>query len=258
MKVVILCGGRGTRMKEETEFRPKPMVEVGGRPILWHVMKIYASYGFKDFILCLGYKGHMIKEYFLNYQAMHNDVTVRLGDHNSVQFHSNHDEVDWNVTLVDTGEETQTGSRIKKVEKYIDGDMFMATYGDGVGNIHISDLVEFHRSHGKIATITGVHPSSRFGELVIEDKQVSAFSEKPQVKQGFINGGYFVFKKKFLEYIDNDRNCFLEKQPLEAISGEKELMAYVHKGFWQCVDTYRELTVLNKLWAQPRPPWKVW
>ncbi|MDD5772141.1 MAG: glucose-1-phosphate cytidylyltransferase [bacterium] len=258
MKVVILCGGKGTRMKEETEFRPKPLVNIGGYPIIWHIMKIYAHYGFKDFVLCLGYKGNMIKEYFLNYEAMNNDFTVCLGAKNKIKFHSKHEEHNWNVTLVDTGEEAMTGARVKKVEKYIDTDLFMVTYGDGVADIDIRKLVNFHNSHGKIGTITGVHPSSRFGELIIKENKVSKFYEKPQVSQGLINGGFFVFKKEIFKYIKEDESCLLEKEPLETLAKESNLMAYLHLGFWQCVDTYRELEVLNDLWKTPHPPWKVW
>jgi len=258
MKVVILCGGRGTRLKEETEVRPKPLVEIGGKPILWHIMKIYAHYGFKDFILCLGYKGNLIKEYFLNYEAMNNDFTIQLGNHNSIQFHSNHEERDWNVTLVDTGMEAQTGARIKRVERFIDTDYFMVTYGDGVGDIDIKRLLKFHKSHGKIGTITGVHPSSRFGELLVEKNNVMKFHEKPQVSEGLINGGFFVFKRKFLDYLKDDDNCYLEREPLENLASARELVVYVHDSFWQCVDTYRELEMLNNLWKSPNPPWKVW
>jgi len=258
MKVVILCGGRGTRLREETEYRPKPMVAIGGRPILWHIMKIYAYYGFKDFIICLGYKGNMIKEYFLNYEAMNNDFTIQLGNYSNIQFHSNHQERDWCVTLADTGEEAQTGARVKRIEKYIDGDLFMLTYGDGVANINIKELVEYHKSHGKIGTMTGVHPSSRFGELVIKDNKICVFNEKPQVKEGLINGGFFVFNKEFLKYLKEDDNCYLEKEPLESLAADGELMVYPHDGFWQCVDTYRELELLNNLWKSRNPPWKVW
>jgi len=258
MEVVILCGGRGTRLKEETEYLPKPMVEIGGKPILWHIMKIYAHYGFNDFIICLGYKGNMIKQYFLNYEAMNNDFTVLLGKHSDVEFHSNHSENEWNVTLTDTGEEAQTGARIKKIEKYIDEDLFMLTYGDGVANINIQELVKYHKSHGKIGTMTGVHPSSRFGELVVKDNKIVVFNEKPQVTEGLINGGFFVFNKKFFEYLKVDDNCSLEREPLENLSVDGELMVFPYDGFWQCVDTYRELELLNNLWKSPNPPWKVW
>lgn len=258
MKVVILCGGRGTRLREETEYRPKPMVEIGDRPILWHIMKIYAHYGFKDFIICLGYKGNMIKQYFLNYEAMNNDFTVLLGNYRDIRFHSNHRETDWHVTLADTGEEAQTGARVKKIERYIDGDLFMLTYGDGVANINIKELVEYHKSHGKIGTMTGVHPSSRFGELLVKDNKIVVFSEKPQVTEGLINGGFFVFNKKFFKYLKADDNCYLEKEPLENLAADGELMVFPYDGFWQCVDTYRELELLNNLWKSPNPPWKVW
>lgn len=258
MKVVILCGGRGTRLKEETEFRPKPLVRIGNKPVLWHIMKIYAHYGFKDFILCLGYKGDMIKEYFLNYEVMNSDFTIQLGNRNNIQFHSNHQEEDWNVTLADTGERAETGARIKRIEKYIDGDLFMVTYGDGVANLNIKELLNFHKAHKKIGTMTGVHPSSRFGELVIKGNRVMQFNEKPQVKEGLINGGFFVFNKEFFNYLKEDDNCYLERQPLEKLAKEGELTVYPLDGFWQCVDTYRELEVLNNLWKSPNPPWKVW
>jgi len=258
MKVVILCGGRGTRLKEETEFKPKPLVEIGDRPILWHIMKIYAHYGFSDFILCLGYKGDMIKEYFLNYEAMSNDFTVHLGSHNRIDFHSKHTEHGWKVTLADTGEEAQTGARIKKIEKYLDREPFMVTYGDGVADINMKKLLDFHRGHGLIGTVTGVHPSSRFGELVVTDNNVVDFNEKPQVKRGLINGGFFVFEKEFLNYLSEDNGCYLEREPLERLTSEEKLMAYVHDGFWQSVDTYRELELLNASWRSANPPWKVW
>lgn len=258
MKVVILCGGKGTRLREETEYRPKPMVRIGDKPILWHIMKTYSHYGFNDFVICLGYKGDMIKEYFLNYEAMNNDFTIQLGNHSNIQYHSNHQERGWCVTLADTGEETQTGARVKRIENHIDGDLFMLTYGDGVANINIKELVEYHKSHGKIGTMTGVHPSSRFGELVINDNKIEVFNEKPQVKEGLINGGFFVFNKTFFKYLKEDDNCYLEKEPLETLAADGELMVYPHEGFWQCVDTYRELELLNNLWKSRNPPWKVW
>ncbi|MCG2717860.1 MAG: glucose-1-phosphate cytidylyltransferase [Nanoarchaeota archaeon] len=257
MKVVILCGGKGTRLKEETEVRPKPLVGIGGKPILWHIMKIYVHYGFKDFVLCLGYRGNMIKDYFLNYGIMNTDLTLKLGS-NEIKIHNQHQEKDWTITFAETGEEAQTGARVKKIEKYIDEDLFMLTYGDGVANIDVKELVEFHKSHGRIGTVTGVHPSSRFGELVIKNKQVIKFSEKPQIKEGFINGGFFVFNKKFFDYLKEDDNCYLEKEPLEKLALDKELMVYPHEDFWQCMDTYRELEILNDLWKSPAPPWKVW
>ncbi|MBI5680695.1 MAG: glucose-1-phosphate cytidylyltransferase [Methanobacterium sp.] len=258
MKAVILCGGKGTRLREETEVRPKPMVQIGNRPVLWHIMKIYAAYGFKDFVICLGYKGNMIKEYFLNYEMMNNDFTIQLGNFESIQVHSNHEEADWTVTLADTGEETQTGGRVKKIEKYIDEDTFMLTYGDGVADINIKELLKFHKSHGKIGTMTAVHPPSRFGELTIEGDQVTEFTEKPQTKEGLISGGFFVLNTEFFEYLTDDDSCILEKEPLEKLAADGELMIYSNKKFWQCVDTYRELELLNNLWKNANPPWKVW
>lgn len=258
MKVVILAGGLGTRLREETEYRPKPMVDIGSRPILWHIMKIYEHYGFKEFIICLGYKGEVIKEYFLNYEAMNSDFTIQLGDINSVQFHNNPKETDWRVTLAETGEKAQTGARVKRIEKYIDEDSFMLTYGDGIINININKLVEYHQAHGKIGTVTGVHLSSRFGELVYNENQVVKFSEKPQVKEGLINGGYFVFNREFFDYLDDNDSCVLERDPLETLASDGELMMYAHHGFWQCIDTYRELEHVNNMWRSPSPPWKVW
>jgi len=234
------------------------MVEIGGRPILWHIMKIYEHYGFKEFIICLGYKGGVIKDYFLNYEMMNSDLTIRLNDRKSMQFHNNHAEEDWSVTLADTGEKAQTGARVKRIEKYIHEDSFMLTYGDGVININIKDLIKYHESHKKIGTVTGVHPSSRFGELMYENNQVIKFSEKPQVTEGLINGGYFVFNRKFFDYLDDDDDCVLEREPLEALAADGELMMYAHHGFWQCVDTHRELELVNNMWQLPSPPWKVW
>lgn len=256
--MVILCGGRGTRLKEETEFKPKPMVEIGGRPILWHIMKMYAHCGFKDFILCLGYKGEKIKEYFLNYEAMNNDFTISLGDKGKIEFHSNHLERDWKVTLVDTGQNTQTGARIKRIEQYIREDTFMVTYGDGVADINIKELFNLHMARKKIGTITAVHPSSRFGELIIKGNKVVTFSEKTQTTKGFINGGFFVFNRKFFQYLTNKDDCSLEREPLEKLSAQLQLSVYVHTGFWQCMDTQRELNLLTDLWERAKAPWKAW
>lgn len=258
MKVVILAGGLGTRLREETEFRPKPMVEIGNRPILWHIMKIYAHYGYKDFVVCLGYKGEVIKEYFLDYEAMNNDFTVRLGNPNEIEFHSNHGEDGWRVTLADTGDDAMTGARIKRVEKYIDGEEFMVTYGDGVADIDINKLLAFHRSHGHIATLTGVRPTSRFGELLIKENVVSEFSEKPQSSEGHINGGFFIFKKEFFDYLENDDGCILERTPMKRLAEAGELMVYPHDGFWQCMDTYRDNKYLQEIWQKGDAPWKVW
>lgn len=258
IKVIILCGGLGTRLREETEFRPKPMIEIGGKPILWHIMKIYAHYGFRDFILCLGYKGEMIKEYFYHYEVLNNDFTIELGNHKNIEIHSGHGEKGWRVTLADTGDKAQKGARLKKVEKYIDGDQFMVTYGDGVADININDLLKFHQSHGKLATLTGVRPLSRFGELTIKGKQVLQFSEKPQSGSGFINGGFFVFNRGIFNYLEDRDNCDLEYGALEEITRQGQLMVYEHDKFWYCMDTIRDMDYLNKLCIQGKALWKVW
>ncbi len=258
VKVVLLAGGLGTRLREETEYRPKPMVQIGTKPILWHIMKIYDHYGFHDFVICLGYKGTMIKDYFLNYEIMNSDFTVNLGDRLNIILHNDHTERNWNVTLAETGDKAQTGSRVKKIEKYIDDDVFMLTYGDAVADINIEKLLAFHQSHGKIGTVTGVHPTSRFGELHIDAHCVKQFCEKTQTKEGFVNGGFFVFNKEFFSYLDDQDDCVLEKDPIERLTKDNELMVYPHEGFWQCCDTYRELELLNNLWTRPNPPWKLW
>ncbi len=258
MKVVLLCGGLGTRLKEETEYKPKPMVEVGGRPILWHIMKIYSSYGFNKFILCLGYRGDIIKDYFYNYEIRNNDFTLTLGK-GDLTIHNQHAETGWEITFAETGPNAMTGSRVKQVEKYVDDDIFMLTYGDGVSNVNIDKLLAFHKSHGKIATVTGVLPPSRFGELITNNNVVESFNEKPQVHQGgFINGGYFVFNKKFFDYLSPNQNCVLERQPLEGLVRDKQLCIYEHEGFWQCMDTYRDFEYLNVLWQEGKAEWKLW
>lgn len=257
IKVVILCGGFGSRLKEETEFKPKPMVEIGKMPILWHVMKTYSCYGFNDFILCLGYKSEVIKEYFYNYEVLANDFTIELGSKN-IQLHSNHSEVGWKITLVDTGLNTMTGSRVKRIEKFIDEDVFMLTYGDGVINLDINKLLKYHQSHGKIGTVTGVYPPSRYGELMINKDQVLSFSEKQKKQNNSINGGYFVFNKKIFRYLKGEDNCILEREPLEKLAFDGELKVFHHKGFWQCMDTNRDYKYLNEMWKQKDPIWKVW
>ncbi len=258
MQVVILCGGRGTRLGTEAEVRPKPMVEIGSRPILWHIMKYYAHFGHKDFVLCLGYKGEVIKDYFLNYEAMQNDVTVELGERPGITYHSAHEEQGWRVTLADTGLEVNTGARLKRVTKYLEGDEFLLTYGDGVSDVDLGGLVEFHRSHGKTATVTAVHPPARFGELALSGEQVARFSEKPQTSAGLINGGFMVLRREALDRMRDDGGYSLEHEFLRELSEAGELMAYEHSGFWQCVDTVRELTVLRNLWESGRAPWKAW
>jgi glucose-1-phosphate cytidylyltransferase len=258
MQVIILCGGLGSRLREETEFRPKPMVEIGGRPILWHIMKTYAHYGLRDFVLCLGYRGNMIKEYFLNYEAMNNDFAIRLGRQNSIIYHDAHGEQDFNVTLADTGTHTMTGGRVKRVEKYLgDDDTCLVTYGDGLADVDASAVLEFHRAHGRLATVTTVHPQSRFGMLEINaDGRVMEFLEKPKL-QGWSSAGFFVFNRRVFNYLTGD-DCILEREPLERLAREGQLMAYQHDGFFYAMDTYREYAHLNELWAGGNPPWRVW
>lgn len=258
MKVIILCGGQGTRLREETEFKPKPMVMVGGYPILWHIMKMYGFYGYKDFVLCLGYKGDMIKEYFLNYQAMNNDCTLTLGQHREIQSHGVHDEEDFRVTLADTGADNMTGSRVKQVEKYIDDDLVCITYGDGLSDVNIQEVVAFHRSHGKIGTVTSVRPQSRFGVLQVhDDGLVENFAEKPQ-EQGWISAGMFVMNRSFFDYLSADPACIMEQDPLQKLARDGQLMAYRHDGFFFAMDTYREALKLNELWDNDQAPWAKW
>jgi glucose-1-phosphate cytidylyltransferase len=256
--VVILAGGFGTRLREQTEFIPKPMVPVGGKPILWHIMKIYSHYGFKRFIICLGYKGEIIKEYFFNYRMRTSDFTINLSDYKNINFHNSQNEEDWYVTLADTGERAMTGARIKRIEKYIDTENFLLTYGDGVAEININKTVDFHLSHGKLATVTGVNPPSRFGELIIEGDRVIEFGEKPQVGNGKINGGFFVFNRRVFDYLSDNDNCSLEREPLEKLAKDKNLMVYMHSDFWQCMDTLRDMNLLNEHWKSGNPPWKIW
>ena len=257
IKTVILCGGKGSRLREETEVRPKPMVEIGGMPILWHIMKTYAAYGFNDFVLCLGYKGEMIKEYFYNYEMLSNDFTIELGTRN-ITVYPRHSEKGWKVTLADTGQEAMTGARVKRIEKYIDTDTFMLTYGDGVADINIKELIEFHRSHGRIGTVTGVVPPSRYGELALSGDHVTGFTEKPEDGRAAISGGYFVFNRKMLEYLDDSDGCVFEKEPLRTLAGKEQLKVFEHKGFWQCMDTYRDYAFLKQLWEKGDAPWKKW
>jgi glucose-1-phosphate cytidylyltransferase len=257
MQVVILCGGLGTRLREETEFRPKPMIEVGGRPLLWHIMKIYAHYGHHEFVLCLGYKGDQIKQYFLNYETMTRDITVRLGPAPHVTLYGPAVEP-WTVTLADTGQTAMTGTRVKRVERYVKDDTFMLTYGDGVADVNLESLVAFHRSHGRIATVTGMRPPSRFGELVTRGAQVVEFSEKPSVSQGYVSGGFFVFNRAIFDYLSDDDHCVLEREPLERLTKDGQLEMHAHDGYFQCMDTPRDLHHLNEAWSRPHPPWKVW
>lgn len=257
MKTLILAGGYGSRLGNITENIPKPMVAIGGKPILWHIMKLYSHFGFDDFIILLGYQGVKIKEYFFNYYMINNDFTVDLAD-NSLSYAGTNNVEKWKVTLVDTGLDTLKGGRIKRVEQYLDDDVNMLTYGDGVADVNIGDLVSFHRAHGKTVTLTGVRPPSRFGELNIEDGRVLSFEEKPQVSSGMINGGFMVFNRDLLSFLRPDRDCDFEFGVLEDLAARGEVMVYEHRGFWECVDTERDLNHLNKLWSQNKAQWKLW
>lgn len=256
MKAVILAGGLGTRISEETHLRPKPMIEIGGKPILWHILKSYSAHGVNDFIICCGYKGYVIKEYFANYFLHMSDVTFDMAS-NRMEVHERHAEP-WRVTLVDTGEETQTGGRLKRVAPYLkDEKSFCFTYGDGVADVNIRASIEFHQAHGKMATITAVQPPGRFGALQIEADQVQAFAEKPRGDGGLINGGYFVLSPAVLELIEGDTMSW-EAAPLETLTQQNQLMAFEHQGFWQPMDTLREMILLEELWQSGKAPWKVW
>jgi len=258
MKVVILCGGLGTRLQEETEFRPKPMVNIGTHPILWHIMKIYSHFGHHEFVLSLGYKSEMVKEYFYHYELINNDITLKLSHPRQMQFHQSHDENNWVITMVNTGRNALKGARLKRVENFIDGNTFMMTYGDGVADIDIDKLLAFHRKHGKIATVTGVNTASQFGELKIRGNRVERFREKPVTASGLISGGFFVFNRKFFRYLTDDDNCDLEIGPLEKIAAAGQLMVYRHRGNWACMDTIRDVDYLNRLWNENKAFWKNW
>jgi glucose-1-phosphate cytidylyltransferase len=255
MKVVILAGGLGTRLAEETEVKPKPMVEIGGRPILWHILKIYASQGFKEFFIALGYKGEVIKSYFLDYYTLNGNVAIDFAS-GTTEF-SKKDTEDWKINLIDTGTNSMTGGRIKRLEPVLKNETFMVTYGDGVGNINLTELLEFHHSHGKLATVTAVHPPARFGELLINDDSTASFSEKPQTHEGWINGGFCVFEPKILDYLTGD-DSIMELDVLEKLAEENQLVAYRHYGFWQCMDTLRDKQHLESFWQTGNAPWKIW
>jgi glucose-1-phosphate cytidylyltransferase len=256
MKAVLLAGGLGTRMREETEFRPKPMVEVGGRPVLWHIMKVLGQQEIQDFIVCTGYKSEMIKNYFTNYAAVNHDFTVKLGKDENIKYHGTHDEADWSVTVADTGATTMTGGRIKRIQKYTDGERFICTYGDGIADVDIAALLAFHKSHGKLATVTTVQPTSRFGVLDVEpDGTVNEFKEKPQT-EGWINIGYFVFEPGIFDYLED--NSVLEEEPLRRLAEDRQIAAFQHHGFWQPMDTYRESQMLNDMWSAGTAPWRTW
>lgn len=260
MKVVILCGGKGTRLREETEFRPKPMVPIGRQPILWHIMKYYAHFGHKDFILCLGYKGEMIKDFFRNYLWNTCDATLSLGRNPSVRFHDRHGEEDWKVTLAYTGEDSMTAHRVKQIQRYFrKGESFLLTYGDGLSTIDIAASIKQHRKSGKICTLSAVHPAGRFGSLMIDPSGgISTFNEKPQHEESYVNGGYMVCDYRLFDYLTDDPTIMLEREPINNLVRDGQLNSFRHEGFWQPMDTFQENKYLNQLWAEGKAPWKVW
>lgn len=255
MRVVILAGGLGTRLAEETELKPKPLIEIGGHPILWHIMKIYSHYGFNEFFVTLGYKGEAIKRFFYEQHLLSGDLSINFST-NQIDIADRTCE-DWTVNLIDTGQNSMTGGRIKRLEKFLQNETFMVTYGDGVSNVDIRKLVEFHRSHGKLATVTAVHPPPRYGELLINEDLTTSFSEKPETHKGWINGGFLVFEPQVLDYLSGD-DSILEREALEQLAKENQLVAYQHEGFWQCADTLHDKRQLEQSWKSGNPPWKVW
>jgi len=260
MKTVILCGGRGTRIRDVSEDIPKPMIPVGGIPILWHLMKYYSHWGHRDFVLCLGYLGNVIRDFFLNYDAHTQDVTIALGPGTQRRYHSEHAETRWQITFADTGQDTMTGGRVKRIQKYVEhDDHFMLTYGDGLGTINLDRLISFHKSHGKILTVSGVRPPSRFGELRMNAKGLlTAFNEKPQVSQGRISGGFFVCRKEIFRYLGGRKDLVFEREPIQNLVRRKQVMMYKHDGFWQPMDTFRDYQYLNSLVEKNKAPWTVW
>lgn len=256
--VVILCGGLGTRIREASERLPKPLVDIGGKPILWHVMKTYGAHGFRRFVLALGYRSEDVKSYFLRFRENQADFTVALKGDSSPVFHNDAGGEDWEVTCVETGLTTGTGGRISRVREYLDTDTFALTYGDGIGAVDLTAAYEFHRSHGAVGTVTGVHPTSRFGEMRVEEEKVVEFNEKPTNVEGFVSGGFFFFSRRFLDYVSDDAGLFLEKEPLRRLAADGELRVFPHEGFWMGMDTFRDYTELNELWATGEAPWKVW
>lgn len=257
MKLVILAGGYGTRLGEIAKLTPKPMVEIGGKPIIWHIMKMYSQYGINEFIICLGYKGKVIKDYFLNYKTIRNDFTIDYSN-DSIDFHNDYSENNWKVTLVNTGYETLKGGRLKKVERYLDDDINLLTYGDGVSDVNIDKLIKFHKENKKIVTISGVHPPARFGELKLEGDELTSFEEKSQTSQGYINGGFMVFNKELLSYLTTDDSCDLEYDVFEKLAREGKMAMYKHDGLWACMDTERDIDRLNYLWKHNQAFWKNW
>ena len=258
MKTVILCGGYGTRIINVTRDIPKPMIPIGPYPIIWHIMKYYSSYGHNDFVLCLGYKKQAIKDFFLNYEAHTKDFTISLGEQKEIEFNTDHGESEWKVTLADTGLNSMTGARVAKIKKYVGNEDFMLTYGDGVGDVNIDQLLAFHKSHGKILTVTGVRPPGRFGELVSKEGQVVEFNEKPQTTGGRISGGFFVASSRLFDYLNDDEGLVFEQEPMRRLVVDGELMVYEHDTFWQPMDTSREYNLLNELYEKGRAPWVSW
>jgi len=258
VKVVILCGGYGTRIRDVADDIPKPMITIQRYPILWHIMKYYASYGHQEFVLCLGYKGQVIKEFFLNYGLHTKDFTITIGQHQKIEFHTNNDETDWQVTLVDTGLKAMTGARIARIRNYVGNNEFMLTYGDGVSAVDLDRLLAFHRAHGKVLTITGVRPPARFGELEYRDGQVIEFNEKPQAAAGRISGGFFVAGPRLFDYLDDREDLVFEQEPIRRIVADAQMMVFEHDGFWQPMDTSRDYQLLNALYEQGKAPWVRW
>lgn len=258
MPVVILAGGLGTRLREETEKVPKPLVEIGEQPILWHIMKLYSHYGFRRFVICLGYKSWLIKQYFLSYREQLSDFTIELSGDHEPRFHGDIADEDWDVTCAETGLLTGTGGRLGRVERYVDTDTFMFTYGDGIGAVDIAGLLDHHRGHERIGTVTGVHPTSRFGEMRVDGTDVLEFNEKPTSAEGFVSGGFFVFDRGIFDYVTEDQDLFFEREPLQQLARDDELSVYPHDGFWMGMDTYRDYSELNEMWRAGDPPWKLW
>ena len=260
MKVVILCGGQGTRILDVSRDLPKPMIRIGNYPILWHIMKNYAAAGHNEFILCLGHLGEIIKNYFLNYYSLTNDFSLILNKRDSIKFHTSENDIDWHVTLADTGDNTMTGARVKRIQRYVSKEKtFLLTYGDGLANINFPSLINFHQNHGKIMTLTGVRPPGRFGEVIHDDQgKATGFNEKPQTTGGRISGGFFVCQQSIFDWLDQRENLILEQEPMNKLVNASELMVYRHEGFWQCMDTARDYRLLNSMWANENAPWKNW
>jgi len=256
--VVILCGGQGTRLREETEYRPKPMVEIGRNPILWHIMKIYGMHGVNRFILCLGYKGWVIKQFFLRYNELESDFTLHMDGSRPLELHDRAGQEPWRVTCAETGEDAATGARLWRVRKYVDSPTFLFTYGDAVGNVDIDALLDFHWREGRIATVTGVHPTSRYGEIRVDGGRALEFNEKPTVAEGVVSGGFFVFQREVFDYLNDDPGLFLELAPLQNLARDGQLSVYLHEGAWYPMDTYRDYLLLNDIWKRGDAPWKIW